>query len=106
MTRPHRIRHAGPPVQSVTSVPESLADEQAARIRRYLVTMGIRTACFIAAVATGMAGASAWVWGSLAVAAMVLPYFAVVMANAVRSRPSGSSAPVTPPDHGPEQLDR
>ena len=44
---PTTMRHDGPVVQSVTSAPESLADEQAARIRRYLFTMGIRTTCFV-----------------------------------------------------------
>ncbi|MGH3322525.1 MAG: DUF3099 domain-containing protein [Streptosporangiaceae bacterium] len=43
---------------------------------RYLVSMGIRTACFIAAVATS--GPLRWV---LVVAALFLPYIAVVLAN-------------------------
>lgn len=93
-------------MQSVTSVPESLADEQAGRIRRYLVTMGVRTACFILAVVTATNGAPWWVWGSLAVAAILLPYIAVVLANAVRPRTPGSSAPVTPRGDGPHQLGR
>lgn len=105
MNRPHRSHHLGPPVQSVTSVPQSLAEEQASRIRRYLFTMGVRTACFIGAAVTGMRGASAWVWGSMAIAAIVLPYIAVVMANAVRSRPMPGSSPVSPsPDDRPEQI--
>jgi len=37
-------------VFSVTSLPASLEDDQAQRMRRYLVSMGIRTACFILAV--------------------------------------------------------
>jgi hypothetical protein len=106
MTRPHRSHHTGASVQSVTSVPQSLAEEQAARIKRYLFTMAIRTVCFIGAAFAGMAGASAWVWGTLAIAAIVLPYIAVVMANAVRPRAPGTSAPVTPPPDGPEQIGR
>lgn len=93
-------------MQSVTSVPESLAEEQTGRIRRYLITMAIRTACFIGAVVAATQGAPWWAWGSLAVAAIVLPYIAVVMANAVRPRAPGSSASVTPRGDGPERLGR
>jgi Protein of unknown function (DUF3099) len=106
VNRPHRAHHPDTPVQSVTSVPQSLAEEQASRIKRYLMTMAVRTVCFVGAAVSGMRGASAWVWGSLAVAAIVLPYVAVVMANAVRPRPPGASAPVLPTDDGPERLDR
>ncbi len=90
----------------MTSAPESLAEEQSRRIRRYLVTMGIRTACFIGAVVTATQGAPWWLWGTLAVAAILLPYVAVVLANAVGPRQEGSSAPVTPRDDGPDQIAR
>jgi fatty-acid desaturase len=93
-------------VQSVTSAPESLAEEQARRIRRYLITMAIRTACFIGAAVAATRGYVWWVWGSLAVAAIVLPYVAVVMANAVRPRPPGAAPPVTPRGDGPDQIER
>lgn len=105
VNRPHRAHHPVTPVQSVTSVPESLAEEQASRIKRYLMTMAVRTVCFVGAAISGMRGAPWWVWGSLAVAAIVLPYVAVVMANAVRPRAPGSSAPVLP-DDGPERIER
>jgi hypothetical protein len=102
--RPHRAHKA---VQSVTSAPESLAQEQAHRIKRYLVTMAVRTVCFVGAAVSASVGASAWVWGSLAVAAIVLPYIAVVLANAVRPRAPGESEPVWPgDDQGPTQIGR
>jgi len=105
--RSRRHRPDEPVVQSVTSAPANIADEQAGRIRRYLVTMGIRTACFIGAVLTATAGAPWWVWGSLAVLAVVLPYIAVVMVNAVAPRGAGpGSAPVTPRGDGPTQIGR
>jgi hypothetical protein len=103
---PRRHRHEEPPVQSVTSAPQSLAQEQAGRIRRYLVTMAIRTVCFLGAAVTATQGAPWWVWGSLSLAAIVLPYIAVVMANAVRPRPPGASPPVTPRGDGPDQIER
>ena len=90
----------------MTSVPESLAQEQSGRIRRYLITMGIRTACFVGAAVTATQGAPWWLWGSLAVAAILLPYVAVVLANAVRPRQPGSSAPVTPRGDAPDQIGR
>lgn len=93
-------------MQSVTSVPESLAEEQAGRIRRYLLTMAVRTVCFVLAAVTATQGAPWWLWGNFAIAAILLPYVAVVLANAVRPRLPGSSAPVTPRDDGPEQLGR
>jgi hypothetical protein len=100
----HRERH--PVVQSVTTAPESLRDEQAARIRRYLVTMGIRTACFLLAAFTATQGAAWWVWGSFSVLAVVLPYIAVVLANAVRPRLGGSTRPVTPVVDPTRQIER
>ncbi len=102
----HRDRHTEPVVQSVTSAPESLADEQAARIKRYLLTMGVRTVCFVLAAITGTRGAPWWVWGSFALLAVVLPYIAVVMANAVSPRSEGVTRPVTPRDDGPDQIER
>lgn len=107
MLRVHRHhKDEQTPVQSVTSAPESLEQEQAHRIKRYLVTMAIRTACFLGAVFTGTNGAPWWVWGSLAVAAVLLPYVAVVLANAVRPRAPGSSMPVMPSTDIPRQLGR
>ena len=102
----HVHRHKDEPVavQSVTSAPESLEQEQAHRIKRYLVTMGVRTVCFLGAVFTGTSGAPWWVWGSLAVAAVLLPYVAVVFANAVSPRAPGSSMPVMPSTDVPRQI--
>jgi len=100
----HRHHRAGAAVQSVTSAPESLAQEQAHRIKRYLVTMAIRTVCFVGAAVSASAGASPWVWGSLAVAAILLPYIAVVLANAVRPRAPGETRAVPPSDHTPPQI--
>ncbi len=84
-------RHETETAQSVTSVPESPRGEQSHRIHRYLLTMGIRTACFVLAVVT-----DGWVRWVSAALAIVLPYIAVVMANAVRPRRSEGAAAVTP----------
>jgi hypothetical protein len=104
--RSHHRSEQDQAVQSVTSAPQSLAEEQAARIKRYLLTMGIRTVCFVVAAVTATRGAPWWVWGAFAVLAVVLPYVAVVMANAVSPRSRGASSPVTPTSDGPKQIER
>jgi hypothetical protein len=53
------------------------------RQRRYLVSMGVRTLCFVLAVLlTGHA--PIWIVGVLIVGALVLPYVSVVFANGGR----------------------
>ena len=81
---------------SVTSAPQSLQDDQSYRMRRYLLSMGTRTACFLLAVlfiAVLHWTVAGWV---MVVGAVLLPYFAVVMANVSRSRFSAPLGPVTP----------
>ena len=56
-----------------------------ARQRRYLISMSLRTVCFIAAVLVGP-GALRWV---LVAGAVFLPFFAVVMANAGNQKNDG-----------------
>ena len=66
----------------ITTAAASRDDDIRARQRRYLVSMGIRTACFVAAVIVGH-GVIMWL---LIVAAVLLPYVAVVMANAASNK--------------------
>lgn len=85
------MHHVAPatPVQSVTTAPESLRDEQDGRIRRYLITMGIRTVSFVLAIVT--TGILRWTFIVLAV---FLPYIAVVLVNAVKPRAIGTMTPL------------
>lgn len=63
-------------------------------MRRYLISMGIRTICFILAV-IALAGLHWTLIGwTLVIAAVILPYIAVVMANATRSRLGTTLGPV------------
>jgi len=78
-------------VQSVTSAPASGSDDQGHRVKRYLLTMGIRVLCGALALFT-----DGWVRWTFVALAVVLPYIAVVMANAVGPR---SGQAVTPVDH-------
>lgn len=50
-------------------------------MRKYLISMSLRVVCFLGAAVT-----SGWVRWSLVAAAVFLPIFAVVIANAVRPR--------------------
>lgn len=64
---------------AVTSLPQSPQDEATHRVRRYALTMGIRTVCFLAIALVQPFGWWTWVF---AAGAIFLPYIAVVYANA------------------------
>lgn len=72
---------------SITGASVPLSEDQRQRTRRYLVSMAIRTVCFVGAIF-----ASGWLRWALVAGAVVLPYVAVIMANAGRGR-SGKPAP-------------
>ena len=66
-------------------------------MRKYLISMGIRTVCFVGAALT-----TGWVRWSMVALAVLLPLFAVIIANAVRPRAlnaSVSEAHVPPKRH-------
>jgi hypothetical protein len=69
----------------ITTAAESRQVDIAHRQKRYLMAMGIRTLCFIGAVIAGV-NHIVWLWPVLIVAALFLPYIAVVMANAVNTK--------------------
>jgi hypothetical protein len=87
------------PAQSITSAPEPLGADQARRARRYLIQMGIRVVCFLLAVLT-WSRVPLWVSLVLIVGAVVLPYIAVLFANAGRERRDDA-----PPGYVPHLLD-
>jgi hypothetical protein len=73
----------------ITTARSSAADDMRSRQRRYAISMAIRLVCFVAAVAVGP-GPLRWV---LVGAAVFLPLFAVVMANANDQRDDGFNLP-------------
>jgi hypothetical protein len=75
------------PVYQITSARPGVRDDVDTRTRRYLISMGVRTGCFLGAVA-----ASGWLRWVLFAGALVLPYLAVVLANGGRERIEDSSA--------------
>ncbi|MBX3093496.1 MAG: DUF3099 domain-containing protein [Cryobacterium sp.] len=82
---------------SITSLPPSLADDQKRRMIVYTITMGIRIVCI--AVCFFVQG---WWLVVPAIGAIFLPYFAVVVANAVDSRSSAVERPGSVVPYRPE----
>ena len=72
----------------ITSAHTSHSERIRGRQRRYLISMGIRTVCFILAVVAD----GALRWGFI-IAAVVLPYFAVIAANAAGEVDDGGPEP-------------
>ncbi len=79
----------------ITTARSSAAEDMRSRQRRYAVSMSIRLVCFFAAVLVGP-GPLRWV---LVAAAVFLPLFAVVIANANDQRDDGFNLPQGPGTH-------
>ncbi len=75
-----KTRQQEPEVYSISGARSSLQDDMGPRMRRYLISMSVRTICFVLAVVTD--GPIRWVFVAFAV---FLPYVAVVAANTGRS---------------------
>jgi hypothetical protein len=77
-----------PPPLLVTTAGKSAREERRQRERRYLLTMGLRVVCFIAAIVLFAAGLR--FAGAIAAAgSLILPWVAVVVANAGPRRAPG-----------------
>jgi len=72
-------REAKPSVHLITGAPRGTTDDQAFRVRGYVISMSLRIVFFVAAVV-----ASGWLRWTLVGAAVFVPYFAVVFANSGR----------------------
>jgi hypothetical protein len=84
-----RPRNRGDQAHLVTDAPQSRSAEISQRERRYLLLMGIRVACFIITVVL-VVNHAGWIAAIPAAGAIVLPYFAVVVANARRQTSSSA----------------
>jgi hypothetical protein len=77
---PVRIgRAARPPVHLITGAPKGITDDQAYRVRGYVISMSLRIVFFVSAVI-----AHGWLRWTLVLVAVFVPYFAVVFANGGR----------------------
>ena len=83
------------PVTRITDAPVPLSDDLSQRTRRYLIQMSIRVVCFVGAVLLDH-----WTRWLLLVGAVVLPYFAVVLANAARGPRTDEPAQLGPREIG------
>ncbi|GAA1479377.1 hypothetical protein GCM10009623_38230 [Nocardioides aestuarii] len=68
----------------ITTASSSRHEDIAARQRRYVLSMSLRTVCFIGAVI-----ADGWLRWVLVAGAVLLPYLAVVMANVSTTKSDG-----------------
>jgi len=85
-----------PGVYSITGASTPHSDDLDQRIGRYLVSMGIRTACVILVIV--VQHPTRWVF---AVGAVVLPYVAVILANNAGPRRGRPAPPVPPQSRAP-----
>ncbi len=69
----------------ITSAAPSPQEDLRRRQKRYLLSMSLRSLCFVGAVIAGLAGID-WLWPILIAGAVILPYIAVVLANVQATR--------------------
>ena len=79
--RDRRGTKDGEAVYRISAARPGLSEDISSRTRRYVISMGIRTVCFPIAVFT-----EGWVRWLFVAAALLVPYFAVIFANAGRER--------------------
>jgi hypothetical protein len=94
-----------PDAVRITTATHGRSDDISARQRRYLISMGIRTACFVAAVIAFLTHGPGLLLWILVIASLVLPYVAVVMANAGSAPDPGGPEPFGP-DRSRRALER
>ena len=80
-----------PEVVRITTAPRSRRDDIAGRQRRYVISMTIRTLCFLAAVVS----MGHWFMWVFLAASFFLPYVAVVIANTAAGPDPGGPDLVT-----------
>lgn len=97
----------------ISGAPRSLTEDVDARTRRYLWSMAVRTACFLLCVLFWVVLDQRILASLFLVGAVLLPYIAVVIANAGRERrvqpPTAqiiSDQPGLPPAAGPDKEGR
>lgn len=85
--------HAHDEVFAITGVRKGLTEDVDGRARRYLISMSLRSVCFVGGVLT-----DGWLRWVLLGGALLLPYVAVVLANGGRENASGAVPTIAPPE--------
>jgi len=88
--------HEDDGVFRITGTARSHTDDQNDRITRYVISMSIRVACVVLALFV-----DGWLMWVAIAGAVVLPYVAVVLANAGREQPEETPATVVLRDQRP-----
>ena len=74
----------------ITTASAGAGADIATRQKRYIITMGVRTLCFVVVAILAMTHLGpGWLPWIFVVGAVVLPYVAVVMANAADTKSDG-----------------
>ena len=82
-------RKGGAPIR-ITTASQGAEADIAARQKRYLIAMGVRTVCFLAVAGIAITHfGPGWLPWIFVIAALILPYVAVVMANANETKSDG-----------------
>ena len=95
-----RDQHGDRDAVRITTASASRNEEIAGRQRRYVISMTIRTVCFLLCVAS----MGHWFMWVFLIASFVLPYVAVVMANAGAS-PDPAAPDLLAPDAGRRSIE-
>jgi hypothetical protein len=80
--RPRRPTGGNGGVYQITGARRGVSEDVGSRAKRYVISMAIRTVCFPLAVLT-----EGWLRWTFVAGALLLPYFAVIIANAGRENP-------------------
>jgi Flp pilus assembly protein TadB len=85
-----RTKRGGDPPVRITTASAGAEADIASRQKRYVITMGVRTLCFVAVAVLAMTHLGpGWLPWIFVIGAVFLPYVAVVMANAASTKSDG-----------------
>jgi hypothetical protein len=85
-----RSKHGSDSPIRITTASAGAGADIASRQKRYVITMGIRTLCFLAVAVLAISHVGpGWLPWIFVIGAVVLPYVAVVMANATDTKSDG-----------------
>jgi Flp pilus assembly protein TadB len=85
-----RAKRGGESSVRITTAAAGAGADIASRQKRYVITMGVRTLCFVAVALLAMTHfGPGWLPWIFVIGAVFLPYVAVVMANAASTKSDG-----------------